>query len=457
MPAIDSNVNSKKEVAKTVENILQYVKEHSEELALHYLSVKTETGSDYKPSEKKYTCTKISENEYLSKLLKVSIVILTANAFESEILNLNLSNRFGCTVLERNPSLLLLRGKKPTYAYIFEMPDYTILHLHAPDTGSNTPCGSADLARYINECEYLNPSCIISFGICFGQTMDGFNLGDTIVAEKIYPWSIGVKISLDNLGNTTWEIKSDDYVINLAEFAPLIYDKIKTTCNSTTNLCLNQQVLLGNIITSEAVVSNELVKRSAEIAAHGWKIIGGEMEGYGLAKEALFYGPQDRNRPRIACVILKAICDWGAVKNIDDYIDKATLCSLLTIQASYKDQIQAYTAYCAYKVLEALLEEKVFDNNNILSSFTKYINNLFMRNNGFMSVDRFHQFISEWLANSQGDHQASDLRFPVEKYNRLSQERLNNYIRMLSSLVLENTNEFYVDNNNMIYRHPIQK
>lgn len=460
-PAVNSSASSEVKVDEKdiVKNIVAYMEKHKEELAEHYLSVKTKADdNNNRPQSEMYNCVAIENDAYFAKLLSVSVVILTANYFESEILNLNLSKKYNCPVLRLKDDLQLLQGEKLSQAYILELESYTILHLHAPDTGSNTPCGSADLVRYVNECEYLNPNCIISFGICFGTNMKDYNLGDSIIAKKIYPWSIGVKISRDKQGNTTWTTKSDDYIISLETNARGLFRKIEEVCNATTNLCIGQKVHLGNMITSEAVVSNELVKRSAEVAAHGWEIIGGEMEGYGLVKEALYYGPHENGMSRIACVILKAICDWGAVKNFDEDIEQK-LNSVMVVKKSYKDQLQAYTAYCAYKVLEDLFEKKVFDNNNILSSFTKYIKNLFTRNNGIMSVDRFHQYIFEWLANSYVDYQASDLRLPVEKYNRLSMERLNNYIKMLSSLVLENTNEYYLDNSTpkMIYRHPIQK
>ena len=70
---------------------------------------------------------------------------------------------------------------------------------------------------------------------------------------------------------------------------------------------------MGNMLTGEAVISNEKIKIEAIEKAYGCEIIGGEMEGYGLAKECIYYC-------NIPCVILKAICDWGVCKNIDEYL-----------------------------------------------------------------------------------------------------------------------------------------
>lgn len=450
-PAVNSSASSEVKEAeqKIVEKIFNYIKEHPNELAEHYLSVKTSDGKNRKQTEM-YQCEQIGSDAYLAKLLSVSVVILTANYFESEILNRNISNKFNCPVLKLSGGLQLLHDRKITHAYIFELADYTILHLHAPDTGSNTPCGSADLVRYVNGCEYLNPSCIISFGICFGTSFeDNLKLGDTIIAEKIYPWSVGVKISLDKQGNTTWKIKDDSYTINLREYAQALFDKIEEVCNTTDHLCLGQQVKLGNMITSEAVVSNELVKRSAEAAAHGWEIIGGEMEGYGLAKEALYYGPYEEGRPRIACVILKAICDWGAVKNIDDYINKTELSSILKIQTSYKDQIQAYAAYCAYQILEELLENHVFDSINIVESFIDALSNKFNQDLTF-SESEYTEYLVNWLKHPDPDviqlEETKKIQALVCKYNILSSDKQEAYQRILSKVaVFDNPKLFSYD------------
>ena len=60
------------------------------------------------------------------------------------------------------------------------------------------------------------------------------------------------------------------------------------------------KVSFGNIITGEAVVNNQKEKLKAIERAYGCDITAGEMEGYGLAKECIYYS-------HIPCLIIKAI------------------------------------------------------------------------------------------------------------------------------------------------------
>lgn len=99
--------------------------------------------------------------------------------------------------------------------------------------------------------------------------------------------------------------------------------------------------------TGEAVVSSQQAKRMIREAASNEKELGGEMEGYGIAKECIFYA-------NIPCFILKAICDWGECKDIDKKLkDEKIECP-----ANLKDQLQAYAAFCAGIVLLQLLSDE---------------------------------------------------------------------------------------------------
>lgn len=361
---------------ETVKNIMNYIDKNHKSLNSHYLSVKMKNGQNRDNNIYEL----IDRRTYYGELMKVSVVILTANYFEREILNLNVSKDSNKKIKKLSEGLQLLGDHHIVQAYIFEINGYNVLHLHAPETGSNTPCGSADLVRYVGDCEFLDPSCVVSFGICYGTDYKNFSLGDTIIAEKIYPWSIGIKINNDG-----WKIKCDDYVIDLRNIDAHLYDKIKNVKESAKDLCPNQKIVLGNMLTSEAVVSNEKVKIEAIERAYTCNIVGGEMEGYGLAKECIYYNQKP-------CIILKAICDWGAVKNIDEYIGKKRL----DLKGTYKDQIQAYTTYCAYKVLNELFKEGVFKRNDTIASIyeamhVKYFSDTSIRKN------KFDNYVEEYL------------------------------------------------------------
>ena len=336
---------------RIVDNISKYINANVDNLNKHYYSVKTENNKN----KKNDIYETINQKAYNNELLKVSVVILTANYYECEILNLNVFQDSRKKIKKLDGGISLFNDKHVVKAYIMEMDDYVVLHLHAPETGSNTPCGSSDLVRYVEQCKFLLPSCVISFGICYGTDIEEFSLGDTIIAEKIYPWSIGVKIN-----NTGWNIKCDDYVIDLRNNDPILYDKIGDIVNSSNAFCPFQKAKMGNMLTAEAVVNNEQVKIEAIQKSYGCNIIGGEMEGYGLAKECIYYNCTP-------CIILKAICDWGTVKNIEQYIklEKSGL------EENYKDKLQAYTTFCAYKVLNDLFKNKIFKKIDIIDSIYK--------------------------------------------------------------------------------------
>lgn len=328
-----------------INNVQKFVRRNSADLSYHYLTVKTEDGQN-KENDIYET---ISTEEYNSELLGVSVVITTANFFEREILNYNVFLRSKEKIKKLQNGLQIFQDKHIIKAYIMHIGKYKVLHLNAPETGSNTPCGSTDLVRYIENCKFIIPTCIISFGICYGVNYKEYNLGDTLIASRIYPWSIGIKINEDG-----WKVKCDEYIIDLRDMDGVLYDKIQECVDSMVKDYAGQKIEVANMLTGEAVVSNERAKITAIQNSYTCKIIGGEMEGYGLAKECMFYF-------HIPCVILKAICDWGAVKNIDKYISK----SLLKTKGYLKDQIQAFAAYCAFTCLIGLFEKEIFDGSNV--------------------------------------------------------------------------------------------
>ena len=74
------------------------------------------------------------------------------------------------------------------------------------------------------------------------------------------------------------------------------------------------------------------------------------MEGYGLFKECQGF------ECLIPCMIVKAICDWGVCKNLDD--DEVKRLNL-------KDKAQVYAADQAYKVMAVILKSnaRVFESS----------------------------------------------------------------------------------------------
>lgn len=292
----------------------------------------------------------------------ISCVILTANKIECDSLNYIFSQQKNAVLQRRKHLLPIFPGNNfgAPEAYIYKLNSSFILHLRAYETGANTPGGSTDLVRYISRHPLLRPSSIISFGICYGRDTETQEIGDVIIPQKLYPWSIGQKIS-----EGKFSIKHDNFNLWLEEkfSSSKIYSSLRDFCNgdegryvtdsltlysSETGSCLKRnfstKVTLGNMSTGEAVVSSAKAKKLIQQSMHNEKELGGEMEGYGLAKECIYYA-------NIPCLIIKAICDWGEAKNIDQILKKENI----SYPPNLKDKLQAYAAFCAGIVLMQLL------------------------------------------------------------------------------------------------------
>ena len=342
-----------KEKKEIIEQTAQFVRNNVKKLELYYGNADGGKRNGYIKS--------ISMKEYIEYLVKVSVVILTANEYEENILNYyahnSQKNAAENPILEVDRKVTFKTKKISFNAYILKIDKYYVLHLHAQNTGSYTIGGSADMVRYVAENEYLHPTCIISFGICFGHDHTKQELGDTIIAKTLYPYFIGAKLS-----DGTLTVKSHDFILNLSDTSNELYETLeklkKNKIIDVDQTDIECNVDMGNLITGEAVLSDGIYKKIFEDAAHAIDPKGGEMEGYGMGKECLFYN--------IPCLLIKSICDWGSEKNIDKEINEMTHIS------NTKDKIQAYTSYCAYTVLKKLFNERIFEE----SLYEKYKNKL---------------------------------------------------------------------------------
>ena len=306
----------------------------------------------------------LDDKEFDTRFPLVASVILTANKIECDSLNYMFSQQEGVSLYRRKRLLSIFLGSNfgAPEAYMIQWRSSFILHLRASETGANTPGGSTDLVRYVSRHQVLFPSSIISFGICYGRKPGVQNIGDVIIPKRLYPWSIGQKISEEG-----FKIKNDEFNLSLEErFASSgIYSSLREFCNGEDGRILkgpvsfpsrrngscsrsfSVKVTLGNMSTGEAVVSSAKAKKLIQESMGNEKELGGEMEGYGLAKECIYY-------TQIPCLIVKAICDWGEAKNIDKVLEDAHL----PFPPHLKDKLQAYAAFCAGVVLTQLLEQE---------------------------------------------------------------------------------------------------
>ncbi len=413
-------VNKVKKVPVLVEDVVQsvntFVKMNEKDLSKHYYSIIDKSSYPQTKASTSKIYQDIDEEEFSAELLNVSVVIITANYFESEILNYNsyLENDKS-KVLRLNIGLDIFNENDNDFrlvkAYVFSLNGYRILHLHAPETGSNTPCGSADLVRYIYSNPLLKPTCIISFGICFGIDCNKQQIGETIVGQKIYPWSIGIKIN-----ERDWKIKHDDYIIDLRKSSKSLWYKIEEVINGTINNRSDKnffKVSFGNIITGEAVVNNQKEKLKAIERAYGCDITAGEMEGYGLAKECIYYS-------HIPCLIIKAICDWGACKDINKYLDESFS---NIIRNTLKDQMQAYAAYYAFVFLRKLFYEEVFSKDCTMLSIKKMLYENYYRD-VVLQKDKLVEIINEYF------HETLKLKNNIFSFKTITENTISNLLSL---------------------------
>ena len=326
------------------------------------------------------------ENEKFDSLFPlVSAIIITANKIECDSLNYIFYNQPSSSIIKRKLSVKIFEDNNycATDAYLIEFNSSFFLHLNACDTGSNTTGGSTDIVRYITNNKLLNPNFIVSFGICYGRNPNSQNIGDVIVPKKLYPWSIGQKTKETKAkkNNIEFKIKHDNYNINLEkEFSQSsLYNCANNFCNgndgntynkeyrvtlpkqrsiSTCKLSIN--VKMGNMSTGEAVVSSKDLKDAITKSTNIENELGGEMEGYGIAKECVYYA-------KIPCLIFKSICDWGEFKDIESKLSEEGI----NYPEQLKDKLQVFAAFSSGLLLIDFFVE--YSSELLTIDFLKYM------------------------------------------------------------------------------------
>lgn len=293
------------------------------------------------------------EKEKRMLFSQTSIVVLTANKYEKNMLHIHLSEHENQKIKRLSIKLFPQHeSHRDTYAYFFKWKGYSILHIEAQKTGSYTMGGAADIVRFVFNDPCLYPTVIISLGVCFGIDENNQSLGDTIISEKVYPYFMGAK----------WDEKS--YVVsddNMFSIKSGLYAKIQSEVIHTNVFkSFNYYVDFGNYITGEAVISNKDIRDMfANITPQ--KISAGEMEGYGVFKECWAF---NYNLP---CLIIKSICDWGVIKNFADVNYAQEILKKNTIDTEelsiIKDALQAYASSHACSVFGTLIEKHIFNNS----------------------------------------------------------------------------------------------
>jgi len=226
-----------------IENIKKFLDSDKKEVMEHcYYSIMESQSERYF----KDTITVVDENEFDSLFPLVSVVILTANKIECDSLNYVVFAKESGNIKKRKIAIPIFEDGYlgAPNAYLFKMHSTYILHLNAYETGSNTPGGSTDLVRFVSNNSFINPLCIISFGICYGHNPCYQNIGDVLIPNKLYTWSVGQKIGDEGL-----KIKHDNFNFWLEEkFSKSgIYSILKDFCNDNDGRTIRDLIELKKV------------------------------------------------------------------------------------------------------------------------------------------------------------------------------------------------------------------
>lgn len=332
-----SKQNKRTKDEALVKQIYEFYRDHSKECDEEYaLAMDSNISRIYVP---------LKENVE-KELVKVSIVIITANKFEKNILHQCVYQKNNTAIKELTITLF----EKPethntTSAYLFELEGYNVMHIACQVTGSYTLGGCADAVRYCINSPYVFPTAFISFGICFGCHEDKEHLCDTIMSRKIYPYFVGAKIDGKQLKT------KDDYRLEMSSEMQKKIDAFKDK-NMFLADALGFNVEYENYITGEAVVSSREA-RNLFLGITTQNIYAGDMEAYGLFKEC-----QNAYRD-IPCTVIKSICDWAILKNV---YNPELYSIIMGPKANgedaklIKNKLQALAAFHSFQVLDILLK-----------------------------------------------------------------------------------------------------
>lgn len=366
-------------------------------------------------------------NKLDRELMKVSIVILTANKYEKNILHKHL-NAQGIDIYETEIVLFEKPEKhNRTNAYFFNWNGYQIFHIACSVTGSYTIGGCADAVRYCINNEYINPIGFVSFGICFGCREEENHLCDTVISRKVYPYFMGAKIKGRSLS------ASDDHVL---ETEAGIEKRIDDYLSKNKFNFLPYKVEFDNYITGEAVVSSEEA-RDMFTGTTTQLIYAGDMEAYGLFKECK---NAYRNMP---CFAIKSICDWGVEKNINMPAlyrevmndDKASEEEVKAV----KNKLQALAAAHSFEVLDIILKG--------ITSKDGYVDKAF--------ESSFYEQLKESILGDEHEHTWSESQImkKAASLNRSIHKRISlEFIQEFCECLVEEGLVTYLKDRNLIER-----
>jgi len=222
----------------------------------------------------------IDESEL--KKLNIKVVLMTANEIEKEELIKRMvphNNGMLRQYIDGNNNFIL--------GYFGR---YHIAHIHCKEQGSLRP--GASMLTMESALKIINPDLIIMIGVAYGANKINQSIGDVLVSESISSTDIVKRLPDNQVENRNILISPDIKILNLIKNNYM--DEIQF------------RIHYGILISGETLINdNDYKEKLIEIFKEDKEnIIGGEMEGIGLA--SLLKSKNNHN-----WVVIKGISDWA--------------------------------------------------------------------------------------------------------------------------------------------------
>lgn len=270
---------------------------------------------------------------------KTDIVVLTTYTFEQHALHYQYFSSSDSSKIKSFNIGLLPQLENPLYvrAYFFKWKGYNILNILSERKGSYGPGGSSDIFRFVVSNPLLLPIACISFGVCIGTIKSASCIGDTIISDRIFPYS-------ENTGEQDEIFYMEDN--SIFRIANSLRERLRHDFFDAfllTKEHLGFDVIMGNYLTGESIITE---KDTTNITSQ--RIVAGEMESYGMFKECRGW------IWRIPCMIVKSIYDWGISPDFEKYQQDKIF------KHNIKSYCEALASVHSSIVLKIFVEKKLF-------------------------------------------------------------------------------------------------
>lgn len=268
-----------------------------------------------------------NQGEFLQELRQCHLLLLTANQVENRMVT-HLLYQYG------NRKKLRWRDYEKCVYRLTKIGSIKVAHLVPLNTGSFSREGSRKAIE--RALGIFRPMLVVSLGVAFGVDANKQTLGDVLISQKI----------LSNETNS----RVDGKIILRSDETYFTSDQICTRWGSFLDSEIQPfekygfRWYFGPLLSGGSVVSDaeEKLRLIQAAARKEEKSIGGEMEGTGIYAEC--------RGPDVPCIVIKGICDWGALKNGWDLVTDGE-----ANNGQVKDCVQAFATQHAFEALYCLL------------------------------------------------------------------------------------------------------